>query len=138
VDEAGGVMLYFTCSSGNQIVACASGGQAGGSLSLAGTGSLTLSPQTTGPYANLTVFYDRNNNAPINLSGTPGLAFTGTVYAKDSALSLNGTGTTLSSMFIVNSATISGNGTIGVNYNSTQNAAPPGVPYLCSTAANNC
>jgi Flp pilus assembly protein TadG len=138
VDESGGVMLYFTCGSGNQIVACASGGQAGGSLSLAGTGSLTLSPQTTGPYANLTVFYDRNNNAPINLSGTPGLSFTGTVYAKDSALSLNGTGTTLSSMFIVNSATISGNGTIGVNYNSTQNAAPPGVPYLCSTAANNC
>jgi hypothetical protein len=138
VNESSGVMLYFTCSSGNQLAACTSPGQAGGSLALSGTGNMTLSPMTSGPYANLTVFYDRNDNSPLSLSGTPGLAFSGTIYAKDSALSINGTGSTLQSMIIVNSATISGTGTLAVNYDATANAAPPGSPYLCSTTANNC
>ena len=140
VQEAGGVLLYFPCSSGSpsQIVACAAGGQAGGSLSLSGTGELTLAPQTTGTYAGLTVFYDRNNDSGMTLSGTPGVSFTGTVYAKSSDLALNGTGSGLSSMIIVNSAVISGNGTITVNYDASQNIAPPGAPYLCSTIANNC
>ena len=138
VTQAGGVLLYFTCSSGGQLATCTSGGQSGGSISLTGTGNMSLAPITTGPYANLTVFYDRNDNSSMTLSGTPGLSFSGTVYAKSSALALNGTGTTLSSMIIVNSATISGTGSIGVNYNQSQNASVPGVPYLCSTAANNC
>lgn len=138
VIEDGGVLLYFTCSSGGQITACASGGQAGGSLGLSGTGDMALAPMTTGPYANLTVFYDRNDDAPMTLSGTPGLAFSGTVYAKSSALALNGTGTTLSSLIIVQSATISGTGSIGVSYDPSENATVPGAPYLCSTTANNC
>jgi hypothetical protein len=138
VQQAGGALLYFTCSSGSTIVACASGGQSGGSLSLSGTGDMDLAPQTTGAYAGLTVFYDRNNNAGMTLSGTPGLQFSGTVYAKDSALALNGNGGTISSLIIVNSASVSGTGGIGVNYDASQNAAPPGSPYLCSTTANNC
>jgi hypothetical protein len=136
--EDGGVLLYFTCSSGSQVAACASGGQAGGSLGLSGTGNMTLAPMTTGPYANLTVFYDRNDNAAMTLSGTPGLSFSGTVYAKSSALTLNGNGGTLSSLLIVHSATITGNASIGVTYDPSENASVPGVPYLCSTDANNC
>jgi hypothetical protein len=138
VYESEGVLLYFTCSSSGQLAACASGGAPGGSLSLSGTGSMTLEPTTTGTYAGLTIFYDRNNNAPMTLSGTPGLSITGTIYAKSSTLALNGNGDTLASYIIVNSATINGNGNIGVNYNASQNIAPPGTPYLCSTAANNC
>jgi hypothetical protein len=138
ITQSAGVMMYFTCSSGGQVTACASPGQSGGSLSLGGTGSITLAPQTTGPYANMTIFYDRNNNAPLSLSGTPGLSIQGTIYAKDSALNMNGTGTTLGSLIIVNSATISGTGTLGVNYDASQNFRPPGSPYLCSTTANNC
>jgi hypothetical protein len=137
VTEAGGVLLYFTCSSGSVIAACTSG-QAGGSISLTGTGQMDLAPQATGPYANLTVFYDRNNDAPMNLSGTPNLSLSGTVYAKSSALALNGDGGTLSSLLVVKSATISGTAGITVNYDASDNAAPPGVPYLCSTTANNC
>lgn len=138
VIEDGGVLLYFTCSSGSQLAACATGGQAGGSLSLSGTGNMSLAPATTGTYANLTVFYDRNNNAPMTLSGTPGLSFSGSVYAKSSALALNGTGSTLQSLIVVNSASISGTGSIGVNYDAGKNATVPGSPYLCSTSANNC
>jgi Flp pilus assembly protein TadG len=138
IQESAGVLLYFTCGTTTQLVACSSGGQAGGSLTLSGTGSLTLAPMTTGPYANLTVFYDRNNTGTMSLSGTPGMELSGTIYAKDSALTLNGTGSTIESLIIVNTATISGNGSIGVNYDASANAAPPGVPYLCSTTANNC
>jgi hypothetical protein len=128
LQESAGVLLYFTCGTATQLSACASGGQAGGSLSLTGTGSMTLAPQTTGPFANLTVFYDRNNNAPMSLSGTPGMNLSGTIYAKDSALSLNGTGTTVESLIIVNTATINGNGNLGLNYDPSANAAPPVVP----------
>jgi len=138
VQQAGGVLLYFTCSSGGQIVACASGGQSGGSLSLGGTGTMDFEPMTTGPYANLTVFQDRNDNAGMSLSGTPGLTLNGTLYAKDAALSLNGTGGTIGSLIVVNSAAISGHGSVTVNYNASQNVTLPGAPYLCSTTANNC
>jgi Flp pilus assembly protein TadG len=138
VQQAGGVLLYFTCSSGGQIVACASGGQAGGSLSLGGTGSMNFSPMTTGPYANLTVFQDRNDNAGMSLSGTPGLSLNGTLYAKDAALALNGTGGTIDSLIVVNSASISGHGSVTVNYDASQNVTLPGAPYLCSLTANNC
>jgi hypothetical protein len=138
VQQAGGVMLYFTCSSGGQIAACASGGQSGGSFSLTGTGNVTLAPQTTGPYAGLTAFYDRNNNAGMTLQGTSGLDFNGTIYAKDSALALGGTPGTLSSLIIVNSASVQGDSNLNVNYDAAQNIAPPGAPYLCSTTANNC
>jgi hypothetical protein len=137
VAQFGGVLLYFTCGTSSQIAACTSG-QSGGSISLTGTGNMSLAPQTSGPYTDLTVFYDRNNDAGLTLSGTPGLSFSGTLYAKSSALALNGTGTTLASLVIVNSATISGTGSIGVNYDASQNAAPPGAPYLCSTTAANC
>jgi hypothetical protein len=139
VQEATGVLLYFTCGTSTQITPCASGGAAGGSLNLSGTGSISIDPMGgTGPYADVTVFYDRNNNSPLALNGTPGLAIQGTIYAKDSALTLSGNGDTLSSLIIVNSATINGNGPISVNYDASQNASPPGVPYLCSTTANNC
>jgi hypothetical protein len=141
VDQSGaGVLLYFTCSNsaGDTVVPCANGGQSGGSLALSGTGTVNLYPQTTGPYANLTVFYDRQNDAPMSISGTPGMLLQGTIYAKDSALSLNGTGDTLDSMIIVNSASISGNGSISVNYDASDNATLQGTPYLCSTSANNC
>jgi hypothetical protein len=138
VTQDGGVMMYFTCSSGGVITACASGGSPGGSLSLSGTGNMNLDPQTTGPYAGLTVFYDRNNNSGMTLSGTPGFDFSGTIYAKDASLALNGNGGTLGSMIIVNSATVSGSGSIGINYDASQNIRPPGAPYLCSVVANNC
>ncbi len=136
--ESGGVLLYFTCSSGSQIAACANGGQSGGSLSLTGSGSVNLSPQTTGSYAGLTVFYDRNDNAAMTLTGSGGLSFSGTIYAKSSALGLTGSGGSLASLVVVNSATITGSGSVGVNYNASQNVTPPGTPYLCSTTANNC
>jgi hypothetical protein len=41
-------------------------------------------------------------------------------------------------MIIVNSASISGNGSIAVNYDKSDNATLQGTPYLCSTTANNC
>jgi hypothetical protein len=139
VNSSNGVMMYFTCNSGNQVAACAGGGQPGGSLSLSGTGTMNLAPQGgTGPYADLTVFYDRNNDAGMTLTGTPGLSLSGTIYAKDSALSISGTGSTIESLIIVSSASINGNGTIGVNYDASQNVRPPGAPYLCSVSANNC
>jgi hypothetical protein len=56
----------------------------------------------------------------------------------DSACGSRPDGSTLAAMIVVNSATVTGSGSIGVNYNVSQNVTPPGTPYLCSTTANNC
>lgn len=137
ITTSGPVLIYFTCSSGNQLAACTSPGQAGGSINEGGNSTISLDPMTTGPYAGLTIFFDRNDDSGISLAGTP--ALTGTIYAKDSALTLSGTPGTLSSLIVVSSASINGTASVTVNYDKSQNIAlPPGVPYLCSTTASNC
>lgn len=143
-DKTSGVLLYFTCGSTTEVTPCASSGQAGGSLSLTGKASMTLTSYTPSPpnsYTGLSIFYDRNNDSSITQNGTGELAVSGTIYAKSADLSLDGTGTTaapLNSLIIVNSATISGTAGVSVNYDASQNATVSGTPYLCSTAANNC
>jgi hypothetical protein len=54
------------------------------------------------------------------------MELSGTIYTKDAPLFMNGTGSTIESLIIVNSATINGNGNLGVNYDASANAAPPG------------
>jgi hypothetical protein len=41
-------------------------------------------------------------------------------------------------MIVTNSASISGTGTINVNYDASDNITVPAVPYLCSVPAGNC
>ena len=136
-----GVLLYFTCSSSSggttQTAACSSG-ETGGSLSLTGSPTVDLSPMTSGPYAGVTVFYDRNNSSATQITGGGGIQLSGTFYAKSSALTMNGSGGAISSMVVVGSVTISGGGSLAVDYSSSENAQLPGVPYLCSVQAGNC
>jgi len=142
---SGGVVLYFTCGSGTTPSACSSGGRPGGSLSLTGTGTteLDLSPMTTGPFAGLTVYYDRNDTSPLSMTASGGSTFEGSVYAKSSAVTITvGISTaTLESMIDVKSLTVTSTGGAGldVDYNPNDNV-PLGsdTPELCSMAANNC
>jgi len=70
-----GVMIYLACS--GYPTACPAG-TLGAALNFSG-GALNLSPPTSGTYAGMTVFADRNNIAPITLASTA-LTVTGTWY----------------------------------------------------------
>jgi Flp pilus assembly protein TadG len=127
---ANGVMLYFACSS--YPTPCTSGGQAGGLLNLSGNGTFAVTAPTSGPYQGLSVFYDRNNNSPLWLTGNGSDNLTGTIYAKSSTYNLSGNGTTMpsNSMIVTAQLSMSGNGGVSISYTQSQNYSTTSLPNL--------
>jgi hypothetical protein len=141
--QGAGVTLYFTCGSAADPTACQPG-QASGGLAFTGNGLLDLSPPTaatceaipdTCPYVGLTVFMDRNDPSGITLTGN-GLGVSGTLYAASGSLVLSGNGESLGSMIDVADLTVSGNGSVTVDYNASDNVALPRLGYLCAPSAS--
>lgn len=135
--QGAGVLLYFTCATGSAVTPCANG-QAGGALSLTGSGSVTLAPATSGPLAGLTVLYDRNDTATLKLTGSGSLALSGTLYAKSAQLDLTGSGQTIDSMIDVGAADLTGSGSIDIAYDKAENVALATSWSLCSPSVGNC
>ena len=91
-----------------------------GPISLTGSGILDLTPQTTGPYAGLLFFQSRDNTRPLTVSGAAALSgLQGTVYGVQMEVDISGSGT-LPAQFIVGSVTITGGGSITVEYTPSQ------------------
>jgi hypothetical protein len=80
-----GVILYLACS--GYPTACLSGAD-GAAINMT-SGSLSLSPPTTGTYAGLTVFADRGNAAPSTLAKITSLSVSGTWYGLQTAIVLS-------------------------------------------------
>jgi Flp pilus assembly protein TadG len=99
----------------------------GGAVNLSGTGSISLSPMTTGTYAGLSIFQDRTSTTGATLSGGSNISCSGTFYFPDATLTLSGTSgvATMGSQMIVNKITFSGGAGVSVNYNSNSVAAVP-------------
>ena len=114
---ANGVTFYFACSA--YPTPCTTA-QSGATFSLTGNGSITVSAPTSGAFQGLSIFADRNNGASDSLTGN-GSAFGGTVYLKSGALTLTGNGQTLNSRVIVNTVTLTGNGSINIDATSSAN-----------------
>lgn len=114
---ASGVTFYFACS--DYPTPCTSG-ESGATFSLTGNGSLVVSAPSSGTYKGLSIFADRNNTADDSLTGN-GSSFGGTVYMKSGALTLTGNGQTLNSRVIVNTATLTGNGSLDLDATSSAN-----------------
>jgi len=85
-----GVMIYLACS---VYPAPCPAGTSGAAFDITG-GSLNLSPPTSGTYAGMTVFADRNNVAP-NAVGSATVTVTGTWYTIGMALQQTHPGDTL-------------------------------------------
>jgi len=131
-----GVMLYFTCSSSSKVTACGTG-YTGGNLALSGSMPVNLSPATSGTYAGLTIFYDRNNAAGLAISGSQNMAFTGTIYAKSSSLAVSGSSATFASMIVIGGYAVSGTETVSVSYSKSQNVQlAGGTAYLCNPGSS--
>jgi hypothetical protein len=122
-----GVMLYFTCSgySVTNTSPCNSGTSytcSTNGLSITGDAQLNLTAPTTGTYMGMGVFYDRNLNSQICLSGNSAPSM-GTVYAKSSDVTVTGNGGTQSAI-VTKSVTISGSGSLSINGTVNSGVAP--------------
>jgi Flp pilus assembly protein TadG len=93
----------------------------GGSITLSGSGTIALSPMTSGTYQGITVFQDRSNSAAATMSGGANIQNTGTFYFPDAKLTLSGSSgaAAVGAQIIANQLAFSGSASISVNYNSS-------------------
>ena len=103
------VFIYVTCGSGS----CPSGSSA--DVDISGNGVISLSPMTSGSWAGVTIFQDRNNNQDFKISGN-GLAGTsGTIYARDADVVLDGNAST-NAQIIADTVRNNGNASISITW----------------------
>jgi hypothetical protein len=83
-------------------------------LSIAGSGSIVLSPPLTGPYQGVLLFQNRSATAPVSVTGSAGttMTITGTFYAAAATLAVSGNGNqqTIGSQYISYDLSLTGNG----------------------------
>jgi hypothetical protein len=106
---SGGIMLYNcpTNTSNSQ----------GISIQGNATGSVTLSPLTSGIYAGILFWQDRSSSVALNIQGNGTFNLSGTFYAADANMGIGGGGTaTIGSQYISRTLTINGGGNVTVNY----------------------
>lgn len=117
--DATGALIFLGCS-GYPTICPAS--TAGGVITASG-GTVSLSAQTSGTYAGLSVFADRGNSGANSFASTA-LTVTGTFYTAGAALSLNNTSSTqnLNSEIVVASLNVSPSTTVAIAYSASQNA----------------
>jgi hypothetical protein len=98
-----GVMIYNAGSNFPK-----SGGTFG-SISLASSGSISLSAPTTGTYAGILIFQSRDNTQALSLNASSVVGVNGIIYAPAALLSLSGS-SQLKSPALVDQLTLNGNG----------------------------
>jgi hypothetical protein len=81
-----GVMIY---NAGSKFPTL--GGSFGG-ITLTGSGSFSLTSPTSGTYAGILIFQERDNPVALSLSANAGLGLSGTIYAPGALLTVSGGG----------------------------------------------
>ena len=104
-----GVMIYNTASTYNPATGADGSGGTFGSFTLSGNGTFSINAPTSGTYAGILLFQDRNNAQALSLSGNGMLGTNGTIYAEKAQLLLSGN-TQLTDTLIVDRLSVSGNG----------------------------
>jgi hypothetical protein len=95
-----------------------------GSIDLAGNGSVTISPPTSGIYQGISIFQDRSSTAGMSITGNGTVTLSGTIYAANSAVKLagNGAASQYGGQWIARTMDLGGNGATIINYNANQSA----------------
>jgi hypothetical protein len=88
---------------------------------LSGNGSLNISPMTTGIYQGISIFQDRNSTAEVDISGNGGVggitsSVTGTVYAANALVYVQGNGSLNGSQLVSRTIKASANGGFNMNF----------------------
>jgi hypothetical protein len=100
-----GVMFYNDPGSGN------------GQIDLAGHGSVTISPPTSGIYQGISIFQNRTATTGVTISGSGSVNMTGTFYVPMATINVTGNGSsnTVGSQYISSDLTIAGNGAVNLS-----------------------
>lgn len=90
-------------------------------INLTGSGSVTLTPPSSGSYRGITIFQDRTATAPVNIRGSGSMNITGTLYAPHATMNIQGSGGVgpIGSQYISYNLNVSGSGNLVVSWNST-------------------
>jgi len=108
---SGGVLLY----NANASYPAAGGGC--GNLSLAGTGTMTLSASKTGSYAGMLLFQDRSCTNGAAISVRTGTTLNGTLYVPAAALTLTLVNSvTIASQIVTYELVVTGNNTLTMSF----------------------
>jgi hypothetical protein len=108
---AGGVLLYNANANYPAV------GGACGSLSLAGTGTMTLAASKTGSYAGMLVFQDRSCTGSVALAVRTGTSLSGTLYVPAATLTLTVVNdVTIASQIVADQLSLTGNNTLTMTF----------------------
>jgi hypothetical protein len=86
-------------------------------ISVSGTGSVTLTPMTTGAYAGLTIFQNRTSPGAVTITASGTMSLHGTIYAAGAPLTISGGSNlpTLGTLDVARTITVTGSGTAVVS-----------------------
>jgi putative Flp pilus-assembly TadE/G-like protein len=108
---AGGVLLY------NANASYPAAGGACGNLSLAGTGTLTLSASKTGSYAGMLVFQGRTCTNAAGITVRTGTSLSGTLYVPAATLTITAANSvTIASQLVADQLTVTGANTLTMTF----------------------
>jgi hypothetical protein len=91
-----------------------------GSITLTGSGSLNLTPPTSGIYQGISIFQERTSNKQISVTAQGNMNVTGTLYAAMAKFTLTGQGNytnPFGSQWIAYQVSVTGSGSFTVQYN---------------------
>jgi Putative Flp pilus-assembly TadE/G-like len=89
-------------------------------ININGSGSINLTPMTTGIYAGISLWQTRDSTNTVAVSGNGGSVMTGTFYTQHGTLNVTGNGTnnTIGSQYISDLLVVNGNGAFNVDWNA--------------------
>jgi hypothetical protein len=111
----GGIMIYNAPS----------GSQSSQQINITGnsSGTVSLSPLTSGPYAGLIMFQDRTSSVGMSITGNGNFTIAGTFYAANANLGITGNGNaTIGSQYISRTLSLGGGGLVTINYSDNNTA----------------
>jgi len=104
--SASGVMIYNAPQSTSD------------KITINGSGSITLTPPTSGTYTGISIFQDRASSNTVYVSGNGSSSYSGTFYIAGGTLNItgNGTGDVIGSQYISYDLVTGGNGTFSISW----------------------
>jgi hypothetical protein len=121
--QGGGFSLSGSSNlTGNGVMIYNAPAAASDSISLTGSGNVTLSPPTSGRYAGITLFQDRNSSVTATITGDSGFKVTGTFYIAGAKLKVTGNSNValLGSQLISRDLTIGGNASLTITWDANK------------------
>jgi hypothetical protein len=109
---SGGIMIYNAGTGTND----------GININGNASGTVNLSPLTSGPYTGMTIWQARNAPENMSISGNGSFNITGTIYAADALLTATGNGgvSNIGSQYVTLDLSLGGGGNINISWAGPQ------------------